>query len=129
MPTDWFEKLAHLAQSAGTRLVVRSALNPLLWLCAIFCPPCWATAVLLRTDVFALRFLLVLGAVPVVTTCGAAVYFAVRQPERLQSEDYQIRRQTLQMPREKGRRAMPDAELLARIMKPSERPPNPRGDK
>ncbi len=128
MSMDWFEKFAHLAQSAGARLVVRSALNPLLWLCGVVCPLFWAAAFLLRGDPFIARFLTIVSAAPVLKTCGVATYFAVRKPERLQSEDYQIRQQTLQMLREKGRRAVPDASLLARIMKPSERPPNHGGD-
>ena len=120
MPDDWFEKLARLTQSAGARLVVRSALNPLLWLCAAFCPMCWAAAYLFRTDEFVVRFAMVLSAVPVVTTCALAVYFAVRRPERLQSEQFQLRQQTLQLLQEKGSRVPLTEPLLTKVMNPTD---------
>lgn len=39
---------------------------------------------------------------PVAVTCLMAVYFAVFRPDKLQSEDYQIRHETLELIREKG---------------------------
>ncbi len=83
MSNEWFDRLSQLAQSAGATLVIRSAVNPLLWLCGVICPPYWAAAYLLRANPFIARFLVVLSAVPVLTTCGVVVYFAVRKPERL----------------------------------------------
>jgi len=42
------EKIAHLAQRAAGSLRVRSALNPMLWLCAIAVPMCFVTAYYFR---------------------------------------------------------------------------------
>ena len=123
MPVEWVEKLVRAAHVAGARLVVRSALNPLLWLCGVLCPLCWAAAYALRADVPTMRFLVGLAAVPVLTTCGIAVYLAVRKPDRLQSEEFQIRQQTLRLLRQKGRRLKADPALLAEVMKPID----PRG--
>jgi len=33
-----FNRLAHFAESAASRVVVKSALNPILWLCVIVFP-------------------------------------------------------------------------------------------
>ena len=123
MPTDWFDKLARVTQSAGTRLTVRSALNPLLWLCAIFCPPCWAAAYLLRADPFVLRFLAGVSVIPVLTACGVGIYFAISKPERLQSEQFQLRQRMLEYLHEKGGRLTIDRELLSDVMNPDDRVP------
>lgn len=93
MSTNWSEQSTRLSHAAGSRLVIRSALNPLLWLCATFCPSCCVAAYLFRTDPFAFRYALVLSAAPVLTTCGIAVHFAVSKPERLQSASCQTRPQ------------------------------------
>lgn len=41
---------------------------------------------------------------PVTITCVLAVYFAVFRPEKLQSEEYQIRHEALELIKEKGSR-------------------------
>lgn len=89
--------------AAGRRVRVRSALNPMLWLCptvavplslaAIFAdaPPTWLLVV----------FMAIAGA-PVLTAVLAFAYFARTAPDKLQSEDYQIRARLLDSIQEKG---------------------------
>jgi hypothetical protein len=90
------------AQSAAARLRVRSALNPMLWLCGIVTIPCFVLAYLLGGNGVIPISLILLGAVPVLTAVGGFIYFMIRSPEKLQSEEYQIRHQALELIRQKG---------------------------
>ncbi len=82
------ERLMRLSNDATARLQVRSALNPLLWLCAIVTPASLVTGGLAAGSVQVV--LLVIGAVPVLCACVAYAYLVVRDPNRLHSEDYQL---------------------------------------
>jgi hypothetical protein len=42
-------------------------------------------------------FLLILGSMPAVVTACVGIGFAISKPEKLQSEDYQLRQQSLQL--------------------------------
>jgi hypothetical protein len=94
------ERLTSVAKDAGMRLHVRSALNPLLWLCAI-CSPLSFSLSFFSEGILQILFFLV-GALPIVCACGAYIYWMVKAPNRLHSEDYQLRRQALEMIHEKG---------------------------
>ena len=118
MPIDLLEKLTHLTQSAAGRLTVRSALNPLLWFTAIMTPVCFVFAFLLRQDHLVLLILVAAGVLPMVLTSGVALYFAISKPERLQSEDYQLRSESLRIIREKGGRLKLDPASLESIAHP-----------
>lgn len=109
-----FERFAEIAQTAATRLRVRSALNPMLWLCAIATPLCFAAAYLFR-DVAPLRDSLVIaGFVPIGVTCLGFIGFALFRPEKLQSEDYQLRHESLQIIQQKaGRLRIPVTSIEA----------------
>src|SRR5690348_11310266 len=89
--------LAHWAQSAASRLTVRSALNPLLWLCAIISLPFVLLGAIFHTDRLAMSLLFGMGFVGLGATVVIAIRFAWTQPEKLQSEDYQLRQQSLQV--------------------------------
>jgi hypothetical protein len=94
------ERLMRLSNDATARLQVRSALNPLLWLCAIVTPATLMASGFAAGNVQIM--LLVIGAVPVLCACIAYAYLVVKDPNRLHSEDYQLRRQALEMIHEKG---------------------------
>jgi len=108
---DGIERLTRVAQEAAVRLHVRSALNPMLWLCGIVSIVSFGIAS--RCDGFMQQALIVIGAIPVLTTCGAYVYLMLKAPDRLHSEDYQIRRQALGMIYEKG---MPSGMLASSVL-------------
>jgi hypothetical protein len=115
--SDQIERVTRAAQDAAVRLQVRSALNPLLWLCAICTPPsvigaCLSSGVL--QVVFAL-----LAATPILCACGAYIYWMLVAPDRLHSEDYQLRRQAMQMIYEKGARSGVLANSVVAIANPS----------
>ncbi|MCE5339671.1 MAG: hypothetical protein LLF92_00905 [Planctomycetaceae bacterium] len=111
---DILDDIGHMAQSAACKLHVKSALNPMLWLSAITVPLLLTFAYCFR-DIKQIMFLLVIMAlVPVGFTCLGFVYFALFKPEKLQSEDYQIRHESLQIIQQKsGQKIFPSATIEA----------------
>jgi len=85
------------AQSAVAKISVRSALNPILWLCAIVCPLFIVGAYYFRAFPEIRIALVVVAIIPVLVACGVFIGFAIRQPAKLQSEDYQLRHESLRV--------------------------------
>jgi hypothetical protein len=76
---------------------VNNALNPLLWLTAVVTPVSMVMAVLaasLGSFVFS-GFLVLLSSLPVLASIGAYFWFMKNDPNRLHSEEYQLRQQEL----------------------------------
>lgn len=84
------------ASRADTVRVVRTAINPLLWLTAITAPLALVLAVL-EGDSSARVFLFAFAAVIVTATFVAYFVILFRDPDRLQSEEYRLRQRALQM--------------------------------
>ena len=57
--------------------------------------------------------LLAVGALPILLACVAYVYWMIAAPDRLHSEDYQLRRQALQFIYEKGSPAVLATSVIA----------------
>lgn len=89
--------VARVAQAAAGRLTVRSALNPLLWLCGIVAVPAVVAATKVTNDRPLMWALLIIAGLVIGTTCGIAILFAWKSPEKLQSEDFQLRQQSLNL--------------------------------
>jgi hypothetical protein len=87
---------------AAGQLRVRSALNPMLWLCAIVSIPCFILSYFAHGVQPLETILWIAGAIPIVTACSSHVYFMLTTPEKLQSEEYQLRHETLDLIRQKG---------------------------
>ena len=88
------------AQHAAERLTVKSALNPLLWLCSILTPILLTSAFYFdRSDTLRVFCapLVYVGLSLVLLTVLAGVYLILFRPDKLQSEDYQLRQQALLM--------------------------------
>lgn len=115
---DPFTKISEFADSATKRLLVRSALNPMLWLCAIVMPVCFIGAYAFREMYILSAALIGLGALPLVVACLAFVGFAIFKPEKLQSEEYQIRHESLQLIQQKAGRLTMAPTSLAAIANP-----------
>lgn len=98
----FIEHVAGKAQSAAAQLRVKSALNPMLWLCGIISLPCFAFAWFVRGVEPLASVLTYVGAAPVIVACLMGMFFAIFKPEKLQSEDYQLRHETLELIRQKG---------------------------
>ena len=99
-----FERLAGKAQSAAASLRVKSALNSMLWLCGIVTLPCYllafgATAYGFQSLGMAFFYL---GSLPIIGTVAGFFYFMIAAPEKLQSEEYQLRHETIELIKQKG---------------------------
>ncbi len=97
-----FERLVRTSQDATVRLRVRSSLNPLLWLSGIGSPICFGFA--LAFQGWVRDTLVIVGILPVVLACGAFLYFMMRRPDDLKSEDFQLRKLALELVETKGGR-------------------------
>ena len=98
-----FHNVAKRSLESGGKLRVKSALNPILWLCGIIAvpsllflkvvwpPPTWLIIVIL-TLVF----------IPVITAIGAFLFFMFKDPDKLQSEEYQLLKRELEIIEQKG---------------------------
>lgn len=107
---------------AGGRLRVRSALNPGLWLCAIISVPCLALAVYVADEVPAwlLVLLAVIATAPIFVTVAGFVYFMLTDPDKLQSEEYQIKARVLEYIEEKGGVSEDERRVIEAISNPQE---------
>jgi hypothetical protein len=84
-----------------TLRVVRTAVNPLLWMTGIVTPLSLVLAVIANERWMRVA-LLSLGALPVAVTLAAYFVLLFRDPDRLQSEEYRLRQRALQMVYKKG---------------------------
>ncbi|MBA6263904.1 hypothetical protein [Colwellia sp. Bg11-12] len=123
------EQLGQSSNSAAKSLHVKSALNPMLWLTGIATPLCFACAYFLRDSSPIFEILVFSGLTPILVTCIGFSYFAVFKAEKLQSEDYQIRHESLQIIQQKtGTIEIPLASL-DNIVNPRNNLPNTKEEK
>ena len=113
---DIFHKLTHLAQEAIGRLKVSSALNPCLWLCALVIPSGLFGAN--KSTGWLQGACLVLTFVPVILFSIAFLYFMFKDPDKLRSEEYELRKQALEIIEEKGGRIPLTGTSIASIANP-----------
>lgn len=99
---EYVDRLTSLAQSALSRLRVSSALNGGLYLCSVVVPSCLIATHFLTGG--AQIAVIVLMFIPVLVFCRAFLYFMKTDPSKLRSEDYEIRKQALELIQEKGSR-------------------------
>lgn len=114
-----FENIGQHSQTAATKLHVRSALNPLLWLTGIATPLCFMGAFAFKDSSPVFEVLIISGLLPIVITCIGFGYFALFKPEKLQSEDYQIRHESLQLIQQKSGQIEIPVTSLEQIVNPS----------
>jgi len=103
--------------------VVRTAINPLLWLVGLTTPLAFVLAAFIGDQLIRL-LLICFAAIPVIATLIAYIIFMFRDPDRLQSEEYRIRQRALQILYKKGASAdiVDVANQVARIEASSTRP-------
>jgi len=85
---------------AGGRLKVRSAINPMLWLCAIITTPS-LLAFALRPN--SSRWLLVFAFAPEATAILGFLFLMLIDRDYLQSEEFQLRKMEIERIEEKGK--------------------------
>ncbi|MCH8079707.1 MAG: hypothetical protein IIA06_08020 [Proteobacteria bacterium] len=121
------EKIAAKAVETGGKLKVRSALNPILWLCGIITVPAIVAASYITPTP---TWLIVLLFIPVVTAMVGFLFLLLFDRDKLQSEDYQIQKRSLELIEQKGDAAplMIDNSTLNVIPKPESLPKYDGGD-
>jgi hypothetical protein len=122
-----FDNIFANARSAASSLRVRSALNPMLWLCAIVSLPCFVLSYMLHGTEPLASMLIYIGAAPIGATILGFLYFMVMAPEKLQSEEYQLRHETLELIRQKGESVAIEPSSLEAIANPSHHAISHRG--
>lgn len=102
--------------------IVRSAMTSALWLCC-FGVACWIAAYFFsfRPVLEPLCIPLALaGMAPLVLACWAYVYFALKKPDKLQSEEYQLRQLALTIMKKSAPAQVVDPASVARVVNPIE---------
>ena len=87
------------AMDSASALTVRSALNPALWLCGIVTIPSIIIASILPNPPV---WLIAVACAPVGITSLGFLFLLFFDRDRLQSENYQIRKQSLELIEQKG---------------------------
>jgi hypothetical protein len=80
---------------------VRSALNPFLW-CFVWTVAFLVATYFLRDDAVTKYACLWLAALPLLITLSVGILFALKDPDRLQSEEFVIKQSELRMIYKKG---------------------------
>lgn len=93
---------------AGGRLKVRSALNPILWLCGIITMPGLIVCGVMRQPP---NWLLALSFAPVITAILGFFFLLLFDRDKLQSEEYQIKKLQIEMIEEKGKPPIEASEI------------------
>jgi len=96
---DERDTLITKVMEAGGRLKVKSALNPILWLCAIVSVP---TIISLNFATDKPVWLVAVAVSPVFVAIGGFIFLLIWDRDKLQSEDYQIRKRSLELIEQKG---------------------------
>jgi hypothetical protein len=84
---------------SGQRLKVKSALNPVLWLCGIITAP---TLGLGAVNPDLATWVIVIGCAPTIVALFSYLYFMFTDKDRLQSEEFQIQKRTIELAQQKG---------------------------
>jgi amino acid permease len=98
---ELFQRLTQLAENAISRLTVHSALNPCLWLVGLTMP-FGVAMVLLSSSLFLQITGVALIFFPLVFFGVGFIYFMLTNPDKLRSEDYELRRTALALIEQKG---------------------------
>lgn len=91
--------LAAKVIESGGKLSVKSALNPVLWLCAIITIPSLVAVQFVNpTPVWLILLILV----PVFTAIVGFFFLLIFDRDKLQSEEYQLKKRSLELIQNKG---------------------------
>lgn len=111
------ENIAAKVIESGGRLSVKSALNPILWLCAIITiPSLIAVPFVDKTP----NWLIILIIAPVLTAILGFLFLLIFDRDKLQSEEYQLKKRSLELIQIKGQEKpnIIDVEQVSAIINP-----------
>lgn len=86
----------------GGKISVKSALNPILWLCGITITPILVAISVIKKPIWLMVILLILIVLIVVIALFSFLYLLFKDPDKLQSEEYQLRKQEMELIQRKG---------------------------
>ncbi len=111
------ENIAIKAIEAGGKLSVKSALNPILWLCAIITIPGLVISAFFNPVPI---WLIVLILLPVSAAILGFLFLLILDRDKLQSEDYQLKKRSMEIIQDKGdlKPMLVDAEEVEAIEEP-----------
>ena len=92
--------LAVLIREGLASLKHRTAVQPLLWACAVVTVPCFWIAT--KTDGWLRVLIASVGSIPVILLAIAYIFFMLKAPERLHSEEFQLKSRSLATVESKG---------------------------
>lgn len=93
------ESIATKIIEAGGSLSVKSALNPMLWLCVMIDVPCFILIGILNPPP---AWLIVLTLAPVCVALFGFLFLLFVDCDKLQSEEYQLKKRSMEMFQQKG---------------------------
>ena len=96
---DIKENIASRMIEAGGQLSVRSALNPMLWLCGIMEAPCFILCYFLKEIP---TWLVIFIFLPLVVTLIGFLFLLLFDRDKLQSEEYQLKKRSMELVQQKG---------------------------
>jgi hypothetical protein len=111
---DIKEQIFSKASESGGRLRVRSALNPILWLCGLISIPTLAAGAFHPIP----PWVAVIGCSPVVAALFGFLFLLLFDRDKLQSEDFQLKKRTMELAQQKGEFSPNTIEHLDDITKP-----------
>ncbi|MFT0696717.1 hypothetical protein ACDX34_21765 [Acinetobacter bereziniae] len=86
------------AMETGGRLTVKSALNPILWLCALISIPTISANVFWTLPVW----ISIIGCSPIIMAMFGFMFLLFFDRDKLQSEDFQLKKRSLELVEQKG---------------------------
>lgn len=95
------DNIAAKAIESGEKLSVKSALNPILWLCALVTIP--ALVISAFIDPIPV-WLIILIMLPVSVAILGFIFLLLFDRDKLQSEDFQLKKRSMEIIQEKGDR-------------------------
>jgi membrane protein YdbS with pleckstrin-like domain len=108
----------NVAKSAVASMRIRSALNPFLFLIMVVGAIMVSVVSFGSLPLLGIYGLLVLFSLVVVATLGVGIYFAIHNPDLLRSEEFQIKKQSLELLGAKGTELMASGEHVTLIANP-----------
>lgn len=103
MTVGEFSRVTSTTSGAVKRLQVRTAINSMLWLTGIATPICFFASWLLQSsDPTTARVIAGVGVLPIIVAVYGFIWLLHRNPEKLQSEEFQVQHQVLQVVQARG---------------------------
>jgi hypothetical protein len=93
-------------------------MTPMLWISGISASLCLPAAVVLKDKEPLCTILAIVGILPVLVACGMYVYFGIKDPDRLHSEEYRLRDRILKLTETKGGKIAVNPLELTEIANP-----------